>query len=74
MAEAVDPIVVLLREERRRQGLSQTDVAQAIGRKTYQTVHQWERGANQPNIVNVREWARALGFDVTLVPIGGTDG
>ena len=65
----VDPVVAALRDERRRQGMTQTDVARAIGRKTYQTVHQWEKGTNPPSIVNARAWANALGLDLTLTRI-----
>lgn len=62
----IDPIVAELRAERRRQGLTQTDVARAIGRATYQTVHQWEKGTNHPKIDNVRAWADALGYEIVL--------
>ena len=51
---AVDSIVSTLRSERRRRGLSQTDGARLIGRKTYQTLYQWERGINTPSLANLR--------------------
>lgn len=64
----LDPIVAELRAERRRRGLSQTQVGTLIGRRSYQTVWQWESGTNDPGLSSVREWAAALGFDLALVP------
>jgi len=61
-----DPIIATLRAERGRLGLTQTDVAQLIGRKTYQTIHQWESGKNTPTLASLRAWANALGYDLAL--------
>lgn len=69
-----DPILDALRAERERRGWSQTDLAQRIGRLTYNTAYQWESGINEPTLSSLREWAGALGFDVTLtalVPVSG---
>jgi transcriptional regulator with XRE-family HTH domain len=63
-----DPILDTLRAERERRGWSQTDLAQRIGRRTYNTPYQWESGSNEPTLSSLREWARALGYDVTLTP------
>lgn len=65
----VDPIVSSLRAQRRRLGLTQTEVGQRIGRQTYQTIGQWERGLNPPNLRNLRAWATALGCDLTLTTV-----
>ncbi len=70
-----DPIAATLRAERRRRGLSQTDLGRRIGRATYQTIWQWESGANEPTLGNLRAWAAALGYELTVVetaqPAGG---
>jgi transcriptional regulator with XRE-family HTH domain len=63
-----DPILDALRAERERRGLSQTELAQMIGRSTYNTPYQWESGINEPTLSSLREWAGALGYDVTLTP------
>jgi transcriptional regulator with XRE-family HTH domain len=56
--------------ERHRQGLSQQQLGERIGRKTYNTIHQWERGVNEPNLTNFLEWAAGLGQSVALIPAG----
>jgi len=63
-----DPILDALRAERERRGWSQTDLAQRIGRSTYQTTYNWESGTNEPTLSSLREWAGVLGYDVTLTP------
>jgi transcriptional regulator with XRE-family HTH domain len=72
--DVLDPIIVTLRAERERLGLTQTDVAQLVGRKTYQTVHQWERGLNTPTLANLRTWANSLGFDLALTRVTASRG
>lgn len=79
MAEArrpaiADPIKAALRAERRRQGLSQTELAVRMGLTTYTNVQQWERGTKDPSLGNLRRWAAALGFDLALVPLGQAGG
>jgi transcriptional regulator with XRE-family HTH domain len=64
-----DPIRAFLRAERERRGLSQDDLAWMINRASYQTIWQWESGANSPTIDNLRQWANALGYDVALTPL-----
>lgn len=68
MKEALDPVVAQLRAARRERGLSLQLVAESIGRSTYQSVWQWESGTHDPLLSHVREWARALGYDLVLVP------
>lgn len=64
----VDPIIVALKAERKRLGLNQTQVGERIGRQTYQTIWQWENGANDPKLSNLRAWATALGMQIALTP------
>lgn len=66
-----DPILAVLRAERRRQGLSQEALAQRLGRTTYQTIWQWENEINSPQLTNLRAWAEALGYAVVLSRIDG---
>ncbi len=63
-----DPIVQALKAERKRQRLSQQELGERMGRKTYNTVWQWESTTNEPKLSNLREWAAALGLDLTLIP------
>jgi transcriptional regulator with XRE-family HTH domain len=58
-----------LKAAREGRGLSQTALGRQLGRSTYQTVYQWESGANQVTLSNFLAWAAALGFAVTLVPV-----
>jgi transcriptional regulator with XRE-family HTH domain len=61
-----DPILAELRAERRRRGWSQTDLGQRLGRRTYQSIYRWESGTNDPTLANLRAWAAALGYELTL--------
>ena len=65
-AYETDPIVSVLRIERIRQGLSLKELAYAMGRQSPQTIWQWESGTNYPRLDNLRQWADALGFEVTI--------
>lgn len=67
-----DPILDTLRAERERRGWSQTYLAQRLGRQTYNTPYNWESGVNEPTLSSLREWAGALGYDVTLTLQAGT--
>lgn len=69
MSEQTAAIRATLRAARKRQGLSQEALGRRIGRATYQTIWQWENGANEPRLDNLREWAWALGYVVTLTPV-----
>lgn len=61
-----DPLVAQLRAIRLERGLSLQRVAELAGRATYQSIWQWESGATQPSVRNLREWAAALGYDLAL--------
>lgn len=62
-----DPILSALKEERNRQGLSLHQLGEQMGRKTPQSVWQWESGTSDLRLSSLREWAAALGYDVVLV-------
>lgn len=62
----IDPIVAALRDERRRQGLSQTTLAQRMGLETYGTISEHERGVNQPGLALLRKWSAALGCSLVV--------
>lgn len=68
---AAEELRVALIAERHRQGLSQQELGERIGRNTYNTIHQWERGVNEPNLTNFLQWAAGLGLSVALMPAGG---
>lgn len=55
-----------LKAERHRQDLTLQQLAERIGRKTYQSIWQWENGAVDLRLSNLDEWARGLGYEVTL--------
>jgi transcriptional regulator with XRE-family HTH domain len=59
------PLVVRLRDERRRQRLLQEDVARRIGCER-SVVGRWENRGNM-KFLNFVDWAEALGMDVVLV-------
>jgi transcriptional regulator with XRE-family HTH domain len=63
---AIDPIAAVLKAERHRQGLTLQQLGTRLGRSTHQSVWQWESGHNSPTLRVLREWAKALGYDVTL--------
>ncbi|NLN80095.1 MAG: helix-turn-helix transcriptional regulator, partial [Erysipelotrichia bacterium] len=61
---------------RKRKGLSQEDLAHAIG-VSRQTIYSWEAGVNYPNILMLKKIARILdvstddllhGYDVNKLP------
>ena len=66
MSPSPDPIVEQLRKIRIEKGWSQQQVARRIGRKSCQTIYQWER-VHSVSLSHLREWADALGFDLVLV-------
>jgi hypothetical protein len=63
-----DPILRALHEARKAQGLTLLDVAERMGRATPQSPWHWESGKNSPSLVNLHEWAGALGYELTLKP------
>ena len=60
-----DAIVQALVAERKRQGLSQREVARRSGISTG-AMCEIERGDHSPMLSNVRAWAAALGYTLTL--------
>jgi hypothetical protein len=62
----VDPIVTALKAERKRRRETLEALGQRMGRQTYNTVWQWESGTNEPRLSNLRAWAAALGYELTL--------
>lgn len=67
-------MVTLIREARRRAGLSQADLAARAG--TAQSgIARWESGRTAPSLDNVRRLVRLCGFDleVALVPYDDSD-
>lgn len=63
-----DPIVVELRKERMRQGISQHELARRIGYATHGPLQQMEIGNRSCKLSVLRRWARALGRDLALTP------
>jgi transcriptional regulator with XRE-family HTH domain len=69
--KSTHPIVVALAAERQRQGLTLQQLGERLGRKTYQTVWQWENGSD-PRLSSIQEWADALGLEISISkPKGG---
>lgn len=62
-----DPIVEELKAERHRQGVSLQRLGEQLGRKSYQTVWQWESETHDPSLSNLRQWAGVLGYELRLV-------
>lgn len=63
----MDPVVATLRARRRRHGLTQADVARALG-TTQSAIARLEGGAVSPRLATLQSYARALGLDgVTIV-------
>lgn len=67
----IDPLVQRLVAARLDAGLTQREVADAAGISP-NTVNACERGYNAPNLASTRKWAKALGFELTLVPAEST--
>lgn len=66
----IDPITTALMQARQAQKLSLLEVGSRMGRKTAQSVWQWENVTRSPSLINVHQWARALGFKLVLAEIG----
>lgn len=63
---------LLLREARRRAGLSQAELGVRIGRPQTQ-IARWERGAVLPSLETLRKLVRACGLELTLGLAAGDD-
>lgn len=55
--------------ERRALEMSQGELAKIIS-AGQGSISEWERGYKDPSVLNFLGWARALGYDVRLIPIG----
>jgi transcriptional regulator with XRE-family HTH domain len=55
----------IIREARLKAGLTQTDLAERLGRDRAQ-VARWETGAQQPSFENLRAVVEACGFELRL--------
>lgn len=64
----VHPIIAQLRRERQKR-YTQPEMADLIG-TSRGNISDWEYGRYAPNLANLTAWARALGFELALVPIG----
>lgn len=58
-----------LREERKRLKLKQTDVAYQLGKRTGQSVSNWERGRGVPQVDTLLLMSE-MGFDVGFIITG----
>lgn len=60
----------LIREARRRAGVSQTELARRVG-TTQSAIARLERGKTEPSLKRIKEILRALGLDlrVGIVPL-----
>lgn len=58
-----------LAEARTKSGLSLRAVARMAG-VSPSCVHSWEHGTRDPSLRNLHAWAKALGFDLTLIRKG----
>lgn len=61
----MNDLIVQLREERIRQGLTQAELADAIGVNT-SSLKAWERTYQQPGLSKAQAWAHALGRRLVL--------
>ncbi|GAA4626690.1 hypothetical protein GCM10023196_035960 [Actinoallomurus vinaceus] len=61
------PLVTALREERRRQGLTQAEVACRAG-YTRSSIGGYETGSDDPSMTGLICWAGALGLQVAFYP------
>lgn len=68
MARQPHPLVVWLREERRRLRLTQAAVAHRAG-YSKRTISAYERGHGEPSFDALTRWAAALGYALTPMPL-----
>lgn len=65
----LNPKAEILARARKRASLTQGQIATTCG-VTQQALHRWESG-QVDTITKVEDWARAVGFRIELVPVGG---
>jgi transcriptional regulator with XRE-family HTH domain len=71
---AVDHFIVReLRAARLVSGRTQQNVAAAVP-VNQSTVSEWETGSVDPTLTSTLRWARALGYDLVLVPRASATG
>ena len=58
-----DPVIAALRGRRMHLGLTQRDLAAAIGAKQ-SAISEWESGAHVPMLTTLHRWAGALGLAI----------
>lgn len=61
-------LITRLIDARCAQGLTQSEVANAIGRRQ-SVISDWESGRHFPNLRSLESWAGYLGFKVVLAPV-----
>lgn len=64
-----DPLVIQLRQAREAAGMSQRELAEALGYAVGSALANKELGYSSPTLATLRPWAAALGLRVVLVPI-----
>ncbi|HAA13070.1 MAG TPA: hypothetical protein DCE41_15810 [Cytophagales bacterium] len=62
------PVILPLRKERKRQQLSQEELAHRIG-LTEGYLSRWEQGTRTPTLFNLTCWAESLGFRLQVIPL-----
>jgi transcriptional regulator with XRE-family HTH domain len=55
----------LLKEARRRAGLTQAELGERAG-KAASAISRWERAGSEPSLETVRQLVRAAGFELTV--------
>ena len=68
--EDAAPLVVALRDERMRRGLTQEELGWRIGVQACQ-LSQWERGLKDPGLRSLMRWCGAMGLAVMVGPAEG---
>lgn len=68
MARDLDPIIAELKLLRMLNGVRAVDVVAAEGMSLAALSH-WENGHKTPHLHNLRAYARAVGYDLALVPL-----
>jgi len=77
-ARATLPVAVrqLLLQQRRRSGLSQVAICEAVGISQPVTYYGWEQGKYRPTLTHFRRYAKALGLDeealLSQIQLGGS--
>lgn len=67
---SIHPIINALRNERRRQGLTQREMARLAG-TTQSAISEAESGTTDVRLSTLTRWAAALGKRVRLDDVGG---